>query len=141
MFLLISLIVLKFKWSDRKSTLVTTFFTITLTPIVFWVLANLFFAWLFYEPKYRFDEKIWRTDISKRYGMIDDLVNQKRLINKDSAEIEKMFGNQFTRGQDKKYWEYDAGAGGGGLGFRFHQIGIHFKNGKVDSVSHTFWDD
>ena len=73
--------------------------------------------------------------------MVDDLIENKTLIGKDTINLRKLLGQPTSQDSLNKVWTYDLGMGGGGLGFRFHTMYVNLENGKVTKVEHIRVDD
>ncbi len=134
------------KWLFRKKqeglqkNILTIIVTIVLTPVVFTILSWTFLMTLFYEPTYRFSSSGWKTDKENRYRMLEDLLNKKRLINKDTFQLKEMLGDDFTRQTDGSFY-YSAGTGASGFGIRFHFLRITISEGKVIKAERFHADD
>lgn len=48
-----------------------------------------FFFWVFEE---QFDEKVWHSNPSRRYKMVDDMIDKELLIGKSKNEIIELLG-------------------------------------------------
>lgn len=139
LFLVLQWLLRKRKEATQK-TLLTVMLTIILTPVVFYMLVSAFFMTLFYEPSYRFSSSGWKTDKEHRYRMLEDLLNKKRLINKDTFQLKEMLGDDFTRQTDGSFY-YSAGTGASGFGIRFHFLRITISKGKVIKAERFHADD
>lgn len=124
----------------RLYRIITTWIvTLLLTPLLYLGAVIIFFSILFNEPSRKFDKNSWRSDIGKRFQMSDDLIKSGILIGKDTNQIKDFLGDTNQKFQDSSKqlkWTYEMGAGGGGLGFLFHSLGITFKENKAVYIQH-----
>lgn len=123
----------------KNKTLVSIIAAGILGPILYLVVIVVFFSILFYEPKYNFDKTKWEKYKTKRYRMVESLIDQKLLHSKDSLKVKELLGNPDFRNND--LWTYDVGHGGGGLGFMWHHLNITFLENEVAYVKHIVWKD
>jgi nitrogen fixation-related uncharacterized protein len=132
------------KWLFRKKqqglqkNILTIIVAIILTSVIFFILF-----WtidILYEPSRQFSSLQWKTNKMERYRMLDNLIQKKKLIGKDTIELKQILGNEFIR-RTNQSWEFDAGSGGGGLGFRFHILTITISGDKVIKADHFYWED
>lgn len=110
--------------------------------IIFYVFSVAGLIYFLTKEKSRdFEKKDWillNEDIEKRlhrYEMIDDLINSKVLINKDSIQVKELIGEPNYRNKKEGVWTYEAGTGGG-FGFLDHFLEIYFKKSKVQKLQH-----
>ena len=77
--------------------------------------------------------------------MRKDLIDSKLLIGKTKNEIIGILGkpeNNFNIEIDTlKNWNYSMGSEGHGMGWKFHNLDLYFKNGEIDSVKNTEFID
>lgn len=117
------------------------------TRLILTLLAYLFFAFIMYQgliallhrkvshiPKRTFKREEWLTEKTLRFQMIDDIINSKMLLGSDSNNVKKLLGEPSNRSNSNHLWIYDAGQGGGGMGFLFHYLNITYEEGKVIKV-------
>ena len=125
---------------DKTKRLIFQWFaTIVMTPAIYLaVIVGLIFNFN-NTPKRDFDIKEWHADRVSRYEMADDIIENKKLIGKDTIELKKFLGEPDYRVDTA--WMYDMGAGGGGLGFLFHQLNLKLANGIVATATHVKWKD
>jgi uncharacterized membrane protein len=115
------------------------FITIALTPMIYMAfIAVLIFSFT-YIPSKDFDVKEWNADKIHRHQMADDIIDKRRLIGKDTFELKRLLGEPIYRSDTT--WTFDMGAGGGGLGFLFHQLILNLDNGRVTIATHGKYAD
>ena len=106
---------------------------------VFYVVVLIYF--LTKEKSRDFDKKDWillNEDIEKRlhrYEMIDDLIDSRVLIDKDSIQVKELLGKPNYKNTNENVWTYEAGTGGG-FGFVDHFLEIYYKKNKVQKIEH-----
>ena len=88
--------------------------------IIFYVFSVAGLIYFLTKEKSRdFDKKDWillNEDIEKRlhrYEMIDDLIDSRVLIDKDSIQVKELLGKPNYKNTNENVWTYDAGTGGG----------------------------
>ncbi len=134
------------KWLLNKTKLkqsikapVTIVATMLFAPVVYLTLIYVFFSFLSYEPQKKFSKKGWDEMPLERYMMIDDLVQKKLLIGKDSDFVKNTIGSSagsYTDSLARTTWNYHLGMSSGGLGFLYHGMQVTFKHNKVVNVQH-----
>lgn len=134
------------KWLFKKSRLKQKFkvtatiaATLLLTPVVYLTLIYTFFSFLFHEPQEGFSKKGWDEKPSERNMMIDDLIQKKLLIGKDSFFVKNTIGlpsRSYSDSLALTTWTYDLGMSPGGLGVLFHDMQVTFQHNKVVNVEH-----
>lgn len=72
--------------------------------------------------------------------MIDDLIDSKLLIGKDSSEVKEILGSPELKDKQQNFWQYYAGTGTG-FGFTDHQLIVKFANNKVIRLEHIRQQD
>ena len=94
--------------------------------IIFYVFSVAGLIYFLTKEKSRdFDKKDWillNEDIEKRlhrYEMIDDLIDSRVLIDKDSIQVKELLGKPNYKNTNENVWTYEAGTGGG-FGFVDH---------------------
>ena len=110
--------------------------------IIFYVFSVAGLIYFFTKEKSRdFDKKDWillNEDIEKRlhrYEMIDDLIDSRVLIDKDSIQVKELLGKPNYKNTNENVWTYEAGTGGG-FGFVDHFLEIYYKKNKVQKIEH-----
>jgi len=122
---------------DKRKRQIATWIT-TLVAVPAMLVGMVVFYWFIYfkTPDIDFDKEEWLTNKHERFQMAEDLIESKRLINKDTGEVRQLLGNPDWGSDSLSFWVYDMGAGGGGLGFLFHTLHIKFDSNKVVNVEH-----
>ena len=99
--------------------------------IIFYVFSVAGLIYFLTKEKSRdFDKKDWillNEDIEKRlhrYEMIDDLIDSRVLIDKDSIQVKELLGKPNYKNTNENVWTYEAGTGGG-FGFVDHFLEIY----------------
>ena len=110
--------------------------TVVLTPIIYVGLIGIFIYFITREPSSDFDKSKWLTDKGGRFSMGDDIVKSKILLGKDTNQVKQLLGQPTWQDSLNTSWTYDMGNGGGGLGFLFHNLSVHFDREKVVKVDH-----
>ena len=147
LYLIINWIVGKFIKKGISKTIITTVSSIILTPIVYSLFVAIFLSFIFYEyhPELKFNSIEWSENKKDRHHMRKDLIESKLLIGKTKNEIVGILGkpaNNFKIEMDTlKNWNYSMGSEGHGMGWKFHNLDLYFKNGKIDSVKNTEFID
>jgi len=147
LYLIINWIVGKFIKKGISKTIITTVSSITLAPIVYSLFVAIFFSFIFYEnhPESKFNSIKWNENKSDRHHMRKDLIESKLLIGKTKNEVIEILGkpeNNFKVGMDTlKNWNYSMGSEGHGMGWKFHNLDLYFKNGKIYSIKKTEFID
>ena len=110
--------------------------------IIFYVFSVAGLIYFLTKEKSRdFDKKDWillNEDIEKRlhrYEMIDDLIDSRVLIDKDSIQVKELLGKPNYKNTNENIWTYEAGTGGG-FGFVDHFLEIYYKKNKVQKIEH-----
>lgn len=110
--------------------------------IIFYVFSVAGLIYFLTKEKSRdFDKKDWillNEDIEKRlhrYEMIDDLIDSRVLIDKDSIQVKELLGKPNYKNTNENVWTYEAGTGGG-FGFVYHFLEIYYKKNKVQKIEH-----
>ncbi|GAB1356992.1 hypothetical protein MASR1M29_11600 [Cloacibacterium normanense] len=110
--------------------------------IIFYVFSVAGLIYFLTKEKSRdFDKKDWillNEDIEKRfhrYEMIDDLIDSRVLIDKDSIQVKELLGKPNYKNTNENVWTYEAGTGGG-FGFVDHFLEIYYKKNKVQKIKH-----
>lgn len=102
--------------------------------ILYTVLVGAFIYALTKEKHREFERERWilvGEDINKRlsrFEMIDDLIDSKFLIKKDSLQVRQILGEPDWRDEKNYKWTYEAGTGGG-IGFVDHYLDIYYDAG------------
>ena len=132
-----------------KNNIKDNYFRIFIGLIISIMFGNIFYvfsvAGLIYfltkEKSRDFDKKDWillNEDIEKRlhrYEMIDDLIDSRVLIDKDSIQVKELLGKPNYKNTNENVWTYEAGTGGG-FGFVDHFLEIYYKKNKVQKIEH-----
>ena len=110
--------------------------------IIFYVFSVAGLIYFLTKEKSRdFEKKDWillNEDIEKRlhrYEMIDDLIDSRVLIDKDSIQVKELLGKPNYKNTNENVWTYEAGTGGG-FGFVDHFLEIYYKKNKVQKIEH-----
>lgn len=147
LYLIINWIVGKFIKKRILKTIITTASSVILTPIVYLIFVTIFLSFIFYEyhPELKFNSIEWSENKKDRHHMRKDLIDSKLLIGKTKNEIIGILGkpeNNFNIEIDTlKNWNYSMGSEGHGMGWKFHNLDLYFKNGEIDSVKNTEFID
>ena len=147
LYLIINWIVGKFIKKGILKTIITTASSVILTPIVYLIFVTIFLSFIFYEyhPELKFNSIEWSENKKDRHHMRKDLIDSKLLIGKTKNEIIGILGkpeNNFNIEIDTlKNWNYSMGSEGHGMGWKFHNLDLYFKNGEIDSVKNTEFID
>ena len=111
----------------------------------FLIYFGLIYAFLFFisrETSSDFDKSKWLVgDKESRFEMVDDIVDRKILIGKDTNQVKELLGKATSQDSSNQRWTYFVGTGGGGFGFLFHELFINFDKNKVISVAHSRIED
>jgi len=122
---------------DKTRKIATWLATLIVTPFIYFGLIILFIFLMSYTPSKNFDKTKWLTDKEERYQMVDDIIESKMLIGKDTNQVKQILGEPPWRDETAKKWTYDMGCGGGGLGFLFHNLDLNLDiKSIVISVEH-----
>ena len=147
LYLIINWLVGKFIKKGISKKIVTIVSSVLLTPIVYSLFATIFLSVLFYEyhPELKFNSIEWNENKNDRHHMRKDLIESKLLIGKTKNEVIAILGkpeNNFKIEMDTlKNWNYSMGSEGHGMGWKFHNLDLYFKNGKIDSIKKTEFID
>ena len=147
LYLIINWIVSKFIKKGISKTIITAVSSIILTPIVYSLSVAIFFSFIFYEyhPESKFNSIEWIENKNDRHHMEKDLIESKLLIGKTKNEVIEILGipyNNYKPGIDTlQNWNYSMGSEGHGMGWKFHNLDLYFKNEKIDSVKNTEFID
>jgi hypothetical protein len=140
LYLIINWIVDKFIKKRVLKMIVSFTSSIILTPIVYSLFVAFLFSFLFYEshPELKFSSTAWAENKKERHHMKKNLIENKFLFGKTKNKIIKILGRpqkNFEVGLDtSKNWNYSMGSEGHGMGWKFHSLSVHFKDGKVAAV-------
>ena len=77
------------------------------TMVIYFTLNILFFHSITKLPKQKFNETLWKNDISQRHQMIEDLLKSKYLIGKNKDTINDLFGKPKNRIEEKNIYIYE----------------------------------
>ena len=92
-------------FQERKKA---KYFFSGLTAIFFYALFSLvFFNFLTKIPQEKFNEVLWKENVSERHKMIDDLLESDYLIGKQKDTIESIFGKPLKIDTEKSTMEYE----------------------------------
>ena len=147
LYLIINWIVGKFIKKGISKTIITTVSSIILTPIVYSLFVAIFLSFIFYEyhPELKFNSIEWSENKKDRHHMRKDLIESKLLIGKTKNEIVEILGKPANNSKIEidtlKNWNYSMGIEGHGMGWKFHNLDLYFKNEKIDSVKNTEFID
>lgn|SRR5574343_258990 len=108
------------------------------TKVILFFTAILLIACYFLynsEPDFsskKYNQEEWIKNPKGRIHMVSDIISQKKLIGKDSAQIQNELGksNEFPNNNELKYLLGYKGY----LNANFYFLTIHFNNGNVDRV-------
>ena len=110
--------------------------------IIFYVLSVTGLIYFLTKKKSKKKKKkdwiLLNEDIEKRlhrYEMIDDLIDSRVLIDKDSIQVKELLGKPNYKNTNENVWTYEAGTGGG-FGFVDHFLEIYYKKNKVQKIEH-----
>jgi hypothetical protein len=133
--------IFKNKITNAKKRIFFSFLTTIILSSIIYVLAIVSIICLQpIEITKDFDETVWKSNNSvdskmKNYEMIDDLIDKKLLIGKDTLKVKEMLGTPYANVKEINVWSYDAGTSTG-FGFVDHYLNVYFKDGKVFEVMH-----
>ena len=143
--LIFYLVISKFLKNNIKDNYFRIFIGLIISSmfgIIFYVFSVAGLIYFLTKEKSRdFDKKDWillNEDIEKRlhrYEMIDDLIDSRVLIDKDSIQVKELLGKPNYKNTNENVWTYEAGTGGG-FGFVDHFLEIYYKKNKVQKIEH-----
>jgi len=143
--LIFDLVISKFLKNNIKDNYFRIFIGLIISimfGIIFYVFSVAGLIYFLTKEKSRdFDKKDWillNEDIEKRlhrYEMIDDLIDSRVLIDKDSIQVKELLGKPNYKNTNENVWTYEAGTGGG-FGFVDHFLEIYYKKNKVQKIEH-----
>ncbi|KQT21817.1 hypothetical protein ASG31_00270 [Chryseobacterium sp. Leaf404] len=135
-----------FKKSKRKF-LISGIATAILSPLIYFAFVICIIYSLTTEKRREFHREDWilvGEDINKRlsrFEMVDDLIDSKIVVKKDSLEVIKILGAPDSRDKENNKWTYEAGTGGG-FGFVDHYLDIYYdENFEAVKVEHRRIED
>jgi len=140
LYLIINWLVGKFIKNKALKAFITAVSASFLTPIVYYFFVAIFISILFYEyhPELKFNSTEWTENKDERHHMRKDLIESKLLIGKTKSEVVEILGkpenNIKVEIDTLKNWNYYMGSEGHGMGWKFHYLDLHFKNGKVETI-------
>lgn len=108
------------------------------TLAIYLLIVKIVFSMLIDIPKEKFDEFKWKSNVSERYKMIDDLMESKYIINKDSEKIIEVFGEPKEKiiEEENNIWTYEL-IERSWADFKITTLKIYFKDG-VAYKTYTF---
>lgn len=128
-------------------TLLGLFLSVSIALILYAIFVVGTIYYMTKEKHREFETKEWiliGEDMNKRlsrFQMVDDLIDRKILIEKDSLALKKILGEPTWRQEKDNKWIYEAGTGGG-FGFVDHYLDIYFGTGnKVIRTEHRRIED
>lgn len=125
--------------NKKKRFLFSLTVTVILTPVIYFSIVVGLVYLIHIEKNREFDQDIWKESKAGskmiKYEMIDNLVKNELIINKDSAEVKSILGEPEYKNYKSNYWQYYAGMGNG-FGFVEHLLIVRFRNNKVFQVEH-----
>lgn len=126
----------------KKKFLISGIIAVVLTPLIYFAFVIYIIYALTTEKRREFHREEWilvGEDINKRlsrFEMIDDLIDSKILVKKDSLEVIKILGAPDSRDKENNKWTYEAGTGGG-FGFVDHYLDIYYnKDNETVKAEH-----
>lgn len=147
LFFVFKWIIGKFILRKNLNIILSLLSTLILTPIVYSILIISFFSILFYEyhPESKFDSIKWSENKNDRHEMRKDIIESGILLGKTKTELVELLGtpnNNFKISNDTlQNWIYNLGSEGHGFGWKFHNLNLYFKNGKVVKVENSEFID
>ncbi|WP_294287626.1 hypothetical protein [uncultured Chryseobacterium sp.] len=116
-----------------------------ISPVVYFLVVSILIINMTRERSRDFDSVVWQSNTKmekgmNNYEMIDDLIDSKILIDKDSSEVKKNLGSPELKDEKRNVWQYDAGTSTG-FGFTDHQLIIKFANNRVIMLEHIRQQD
>jgi phosphate/sulfate permease len=124
-----------------KSILLAVF----VAPVIYFLLVFILILSTTGERSRDFDSVTWQANSktesgTDNYEMVDDLINSRLLIDKDSLEVKEILGSPELKDKEQKFWQYYAGTSTG-FGFTDHQLVVKFANNKVIMLEHIRQQD
>tara|TARA_B110000090_G_C13343816_1_gene432146 strand:+ start:624 stop:1106 length:483 start_codon:yes stop_codon:yes gene_type:complete len=98
--------------------------------ILYFTLNILFFNSITKVSKQRFNETLWKKEISQRHQMIEDLLKSKYLIGKSKDTINNLFGKPKKRIEEKNIYIYEL-IDRTWSDFKIVELKIYFENNIV----------
>lgn len=81
-------------------------------------------------PKEKFDEIVWKENITERYKMIDDLLESDYLIGKSKKKIKDVFGEPEIVSEEGRVFQYKL-VGRSWADFNLIDLKLYFVNDTV----------
>ncbi|PWH83660.1 hypothetical protein DIS18_03645 [Algibacter marinivivus] len=98
--------------------------------LIYSFISVLFFNNLTKIPKEKFDEIVWKENITERHKMIDDLLESEYLIGKSKNKINDVFGEPEMVLEDGKIFQYKL-VGRSWADFNLIDLKLYFENDIV----------
>ncbi|HLO72859.1 MAG TPA: hypothetical protein VK164_02900 [Flavobacterium sp.] len=108
------------------------------TKVILFIMTTLLILFYFLynsDPNFsskKYNQKEWLGNPNSRIHMVSDIINQKKLIGKDSVQVQNELGKS-NEPPNSNEWKYLLGYKGY-LSAEFYFLTIHFNNGNVDKV-------
>ena len=94
--------------------------------------------WLFEK---RFDEELWKSDVTARYKMVDNLIESQLLVQKSKSEVIAILGEPFSSSKiEKDIFVYKIGDPPSFFDSRKEHLLIIFVDQKVKNATMDFGD-
>ncbi|KAA0126052.1 hypothetical protein FY557_19415 [Chryseobacterium sp. SN22] len=124
-----------------KSILLAVF----IAPVIYFLVVFILILSATGERSRDFDSVIWQANTrtengTYNYEMVDDLINSRLLIDKDSLEVREILGSPELKDKEQKFWQYYEGTSTG-FGFTDHQLIVKFADNKVIMLEHIRQQD
>ncbi|WP_294266385.1 hypothetical protein [uncultured Chryseobacterium sp.] len=147
--LILAAVILGIFWlvlkNKKRRFLKSILLTGIISPVIYFLIISILIYSITKERSRDFDSVIWQ--LNKRtesgvdnYKMIDDLIDSRLLIGKDSSEVKEILGSPELKDKQQNFWQYYAGTGTG-FGFTDHQLIVKFANNKVIMLEHIKQQD
>ncbi|GEN75194.1 hypothetical protein [Chryseobacterium hagamense] len=124
-----------------KSILLAVF----IAPVIYFLIVSVLILSATRERSRDFDAAIWQANArtengTGNYEMVDDLIDSRLLIDRDSSEVREILGSPELKDQKQKFWQYYTGTSTG-FGFVDHQLIVKFAHNKVIVLEHIRQQD
>lgn len=122
----------KKNWTVSERNFVSGLLTLTVLPLLGYVIL---FSIISYEqrvPQLEFDEVRWAKNMNDRHQMINDIIDEERLLGLNKESVSRLLGQPDS--YSDKLLVYFAGSHPAGFGLKFYYLHINLKNDVVYSV-------
>lgn len=133
-FIIVRLILNQLKYF-KKRKIIKNILSALSAILIYFLFSVLFFNSLTKIPEEKFDETVWKENVSERHKMIDDLLESEYLIGKSKSKINDVFGKPKRVLEKGQIFEYEL-VGKSWADFKVINLKLYFKNNSVNKFEY-----